>query len=355
MDLPTLTASLPAPTPVARPEAGPASSPAADGENGGFAATLDRKLAEGRQDDTPPETTTADASPGETPATPADTVAAAPPAPGDALLALLATPYAPAPVVVAARPVADDVPGRAARAGSIETSPSAAAGAPETARPLAGATPAARAAAHEPEPFTPSVEPQGDARPEAKRAEAHGLPAFTRQETAALPSVITPVHGHPALGAGFEITAPPPDVAERAITARVGTAGWNDGVAQQVTLMVKDGEQTAQLRLDPPDLGPLEVHLSLEGDEQGVAHVQFVSAHAPVRDALEAALPQLRAALAGSGIMLGQATVGEQSGRGEPQDGPRRTAGRTGGRSGEDGGAPAAVTIRRSGLVDTFA
>jgi len=144
-------------------------------------------------------------------------------------------------------------------------------------------------------------------------------------------------------------------MAEREITARVGTTAWNDGLAQQVTLLVKDGEQIAQLRLDPPDLGPLEVHLSLDHGEQGVAHVQFVSAHAPVRDALEAALPQLRAALAGNGILLGQATVGDQSARGEPQDAPRRGAGRSGGTAANETVAPVGITARRHGLVDTFA
>ena len=356
MELPTLSPPQPAPTPAPRPDAGAAATdtPSADGANGGFAATLDRKLAEGRQDEAPAETTAAREGAAEMKQTPDE---ATPAAPADALLALLATPYAPAPVVAATS--ARSLPGEAnttPRAGAETARPVAAAGVTETARPLGPAATGGIAAAREPAPFMPSAEPHVDTQFELKQADAQRVPALAvPHETAAPLAVVTPTHGHPALTADFQIAAPPPVVAEREITARVGTNGWNDGLAQQVTLMVKDGEQIAQLRLDPPDLGPLEVHLSLDGGEQGVAHVQFVSAHAPVRDALEAALPQLRAALAGNGIMLGQATVGDQSARGEAQDAPRRAAGDRGGGRGDERLAPVGVTVRRSGLVDTFA
>ncbi|MGE5523043.1 MAG: flagellar hook-length control protein FliK [Rhodospirillaceae bacterium] len=140
------------------------------------------------------------------------------------------------------------------------------------------------------------------------------------------------------------------------IEARVGAAAWNDGLAQQVTVMVKDGEHTAQLRLDPPDLGPLEVRLSMARNDEAIAHAQFVSPHASVRDAVETALPQLRAILADNGITLGQASVGEgfvrDDGRGSQQ--PRGGA-RSAGANEPVGGVTAPRTMVRHGLVDTFA
>jgi len=66
--------------------------------------------------------------------------------------------------------------------------------------------------------------------------------------------------------------------------------------------------QVAQLRLDPPELGPLHIAIELH---QNVAHAAFASAHAPVRLAVENALPQLQEQLAHAGISLGQTSVSD--------------------------------------------
>ena len=140
------------------------------------------------------------------------------------------------------------------------------------------------------------------------------------------------------------------------LAERVGTSAWNDGLAQQVTLMVRDGEHTARLRLDPPDLGPLEVRVTMTSSDESVAHAQFISPHASVRDAVEAALPQLRAVLADSGITLGQASVGEGYVRDDRRD-AQPGAGEARGDGGSDEIAPVAAPriVARNGLVDTFA
>lgn len=160
-----------------------------------------------------------------------------------------------------------------------------------------------------------------------------------------------------ALSTPAHAAAPAASHVERRIDARVGTADWNDGLARQVTVMVKDGEHTAQLRLDPPDLGPLEVRLSMARNQDGVAHAQFASPHAAVRDALEAALPQLRAVLADSGITLGQASVGEGFVRDDARQAQQSSGtSSSSGRSNEGIGAIAAPrAVVRHGLVDTFA
>jgi flagellar hook-length control protein FliK len=68
--------------------------------------------------------------------------------------------------------------------------------------------------------------------------------------------------------------------------------------------------QVADITLNPPHLGPLEVKLSLSGGEAGA---QFFSPHAQVRDAIEAALPKLREMMAEAGVTLGQAQVRDES------------------------------------------
>ncbi|MCQ6261716.1 flagellar hook-length control protein FliK [Alcanivorax sp. MM125-6] len=82
-----------------------------------------------------------------------------------------------------------------------------------------------------------------------------------------------------------------------------------------------------ELHLNPRDLGPLSVSLKL--DDHG-AQAHFFSSHAPVRGAVEQAIPQLRDALAEQGIALGEAMVGdqprqqfnEQTGDGQPNSAP---------------------------------
>jgi flagellar hook-length control protein FliK len=184
-------------------------------------------------------------------------------------------------------------------------------------------------------------EPASAPLPSALMADAAMAPSPTMMHALAAPAhAAAPIAAH-----------------EARIDARVGSADWGNGLAQQVTLMVKDGEHTAQLRLDPPDLGPLEVRLSMARNEDGVAHAQFVSPHAAVRDALEAALPQLRAVLADNGITLGQASVGEGFVRDDARQAQQSSGER--GRSARGNEATGAIaaprTIVRHGLVDTFA
>lgn len=70
-----------------------------------------------------------------------------------------------------------------------------------------------------------------------------------------------------------------------------------------------NGMHHAELRLDPPELGPLRISLSLSDN---VAHAYIVSGHASVRSAIEQALPQLQQAFAQAGLSLGQADVSDQ-------------------------------------------
>ena len=90
----------------------------------------------------------------------------------------------------------------------------------------------------------------------------------------------------------------------------VGTPSWDGALGQKVTWMASNQMQIAELHLNPPNLGPLEVRLTVTNDQ---ASAMFVSHHAGVRDAIESALPRLREMLAESGITLGNVSVGSQS------------------------------------------
>ena len=102
----------------------------------------------------------------------------------------------------------------------------------------------------------------------------------------------------------------PAPVASGLLTPDVGSSEWGKALGQQVIHLSAADRQVAELQLNPPGLGPLKVTLSMSDQQMQAA---FVSAHASVRVAVEAALPQLRALLAESGISLGQTSVGAES------------------------------------------
>ncbi|KGT96021.1 flagellar hook-length control protein [Erwinia typographi] len=90
------------------------------------------------------------------------------------------------------------------------------------------------------------------------------------------------------------------------LSAQLGSQDWQQALGQQILMFSKNGQQTAELHLHPQDLGSIQISLKLDNDQ---AQLNMVSGHSQVRAALEAALPQLRTALAENGISLGQSNV----------------------------------------------
>jgi flagellar hook-length control protein FliK len=95
-----------------------------------------------------------------------------------------------------------------------------------------------------------------------------------------------------------------------AINAPLHSTRWSDDFSQKLVWMAKNDLQSAQLSINPANLGPIEVTLSI-GKDSASAH--FASPFAEVREALESALPRLKEMLAESGVALSHADVGAQS------------------------------------------
>lgn len=91
------------------------------------------------------------------------------------------------------------------------------------------------------------------------------------------------------------------------VPQRVGDSGWGAAIGERLVWMAKGEMQRAELKLTPPNLGPLEIRLTVNDDKASVA---FVSHHAATRDAIEAALPRLREMLAQDALQLVRADVG---------------------------------------------
>lgn len=120
----------------------------------------------------------------------------------------------------------------------------------------------------------------------------------------------------------------PEQVPALPVAPRVGSAEWGGAVGEKVLWMANQNHQVAELHLNPPNLGPLEVRLTINNDQ---ATAVFVSHHSAVRDAIETALPRLREMLADNGIMLGNASVGSESFGQQQQAFEQRGGGREGG------------------------
>jgi flagellar hook-length control protein FliK len=188
---------------------------------------------------------------------------------------------------------------------------------------------------------TAALQASGDVfAPAAPHAGASAAPKRTRDaddnaspQASALQAANAPAAGNPAgadaavsasVGSAFAMNlpaalqapgtsaAPLPTAGASApaLAPEVGNSEWGKALGQQVVQMGTAGHQVAELQLNPPGLGPLKITLSMN-DHQ--LQAMFSSAHASVRAAVEAALPQLRATLAESGLSLGNTSVGAET------------------------------------------
>lgn len=151
----------------------------------------------------------------------------------------------------------------------------------------------------------------------------------------------------------------PPTEQNLRLEPRVGTPAWDGALAQKVTWMSNQQMQVAQLQLNPPDLGPMEVTLTLGTGPDAETRIEFTSPHLAVREALQSALPQLREMMEGSGITLGSTTVSAESFQQQSQSGRQdNPSGRSSDNLSQNSPEMAArsVTTRsHDGMVDIFA
>ncbi|HEY0489152.1 MAG TPA: flagellar hook-length control protein FliK [Telluria sp.] len=194
-------------------------------------------------------------------------------------------------------------------------------------QPAAGnAAAAVRTLASADAPLTPPAAVAADA--EIEPSKFASLLAQERAEPAALKDLQAPAAplNAPVQQASLNIAQAAAGVNTDRIAARVGTPGWDNQVGQKIIWMVAGQEQSATLTLNPPEMGPMQVVLSVTNDQ---ATVTFSANQLEVRQALENAMPKLREMMSESGIALGNATVdagtpdqrqaqGDQSGRAGP-------------------------------------
>ncbi len=139
-------------------------------------------------------------------------------------------------------------------------------------------------------------------------------------------------------------------------TPTLGDDGFDQAVGARLGWLADQKIGHAHIRLNPEDLGPVDVRLQMNGDK---VHASFSSPHLDVRHALESSLPRLRELLGEQGFQLAHADVGHQnSGDGSPSAQPGGTgdlAGGDGEPSRGDTTMSAAQLMRQRGLLDAYA
>lgn len=203
------------------------------------------------------------------------------------------------------------------------------------------ASPAVPGAVPAPAAVVPPVE---ESRPPPHEAAAAPV-AGPAASTDAAPLAATP---HPVRT--FEPAADPVQVE---IARPVGTSAWTQDVTGALAHAISVRHTSAQLHLHPESMGPVDVRISVTGNE---ANVQLVAAHAATREALENALPALRDLLGSQGLALGQAAVESRAQQDSPPPSgqPQHAAGGDAPRTAAVEDAPATVA-RVLRLLDVFA
>ncbi len=154
---------------------------------------------------------------------------------------------------------------------------------------------------------------------------------------------------------GKQLSALMPATSQEVAT-RFGTTGWQQDVGQKVVWMVGSEQQAATLTLNPPDLGPVQVVISVHND---LVDTTFVSQNPEVRQALQDGMDNLRQMMGQSGLQLGQANVhAEQQAPQQAFDNNARQSPGVTADAVSAGDTPAAPSVRirsGSGVVDTYA
>ena len=114
----------------------------------------------------------------------------------------------------------------------------------------------------------------------------------------------------PGLSADASLNTSSQAILHSSIQSPVHSSAWAQGVGEKVSIMMANQMQRAEIKLNPANLGPMEIHLSLKDDK---ASINFVSQHLPVRDALDQAMPRLREMLEQQGLNLVNVDVSQHS------------------------------------------
>ncbi|AWL12558.1 Flagellar hook-length control protein [Saliniradius amylolyticus] len=125
-------------------------------------------------------------------------------------------------------------------------------------------------------------------------------------------------------------TSSPAGQMERAINIAKSEAAQQ--LADRVRMLVDQGNMSADIRLDPPDLGSMQIRVQMNGEQ---ASVNMTVQNQQAKEMLDQAMPRLRELLSEKGIELGQSSVEQEQQQAQEQSSQGQGAG--GSSEGHDG------------------
>ncbi|MEI8609648.1 flagellar hook-length control protein FliK [Enterovibrio sp. Hal110] len=109
-----------------------------------------------------------------------------------------------------------------------------------------------------------------------------------------------------------------------------------NALSERVNMMLSKNLKHVDIRLDPPEMGRMQIKLSMNQDQ---ATVQFTVANTQARDPVEQSMPRLREMLQQQGLQLAQSSVQQQDAGGRQAFAGNQAQGNEqGGQSGQQGG-----------------
>ncbi|OEF59556.1 hypothetical protein A1OW_04620 [Enterovibrio norvegicus] len=109
-----------------------------------------------------------------------------------------------------------------------------------------------------------------------------------------------------------------------------------NALSERVNMMLSKNLKHVDIRLDPPEMGRMQIKLSMNQDQ---ATVQFTVANTQARDLVEQSMPRLREMLQQQGLQLAQSSVQQQDAGGRQAFAGNQAQGNEqGGQSGQQGG-----------------
>ena len=150
--------------------------------------------------------------------------------------------------------------------------------------------------------------------------------------------------------------APAAPVAEATLRAPFDGVEFAPAFGSQIAHFALDGVEHARVHLNPAEMGPIAMQLSMDGTQ---VRVELVADQSATRQALEQSLPALAGALREAGFTLAGGGVFQQArdgAEGRADDGSSRRSGRAAAEgAGEALAGPARTPARPRGLVDLVA
>ncbi|WP_111640542.1 flagellar hook-length control protein FliK [Marinimicrobium alkaliphilum] len=140
-------------------------------------------------------------------------------------------------------------------------------------------------------------------------------------------------------------------VVQTEVRVPVGQNNWNQAVGDRILWLASQRVSSAELRLDPPDLGPVHVRIAINQDQ---ANITFTSPHVGVREALDQGAARLREMFEEQGLDLVNVDIADQgAGEGDAGQAGGGQAG-AGGDSANDDGEPESWVRGSLSLVDYY-